>query len=228
MKIISHRGGAGLGLENTASAIKATLTYDVDGIEIDIRYSKDGHAVLVHDHTTARISDTVLNVRGSTLKELKAITLKNGEKILTLHEALKLIDGRLPVLLDFKDSSTVRALLQLLDKFPNNTFVLTGLMYEFIKIVADERGHTEFLVQSHFSSFEIVQEAQRLGASGITLNAWLLNPLTYRMTRRNGIKLYVYTVNSNYVMWFIRKFYKGGIWVSTDVPQKFVNKKEKK
>lgn len=227
MKIISHSCGAGLGLENTASAIKASLQYDIDAIEIDVRYTRDGHPVLVHDHTTQRIADKNLVVKNATLKELRQLTLKNGEKILTLQEAIELIGNKVPIYLDMKDTATVRSLLKILDKYPDSTFVMTGRIHEFIKTVSDERGHTSFLVQSHFGPFEVIQTAKKLGAVGITMNAWILNPLSYRLAKRYNLRLCIYTVDSRFVMWFIRRFYND-IWVSTNVPHHFVSKRKNK
>ena len=227
MKIISHRGGAAFGLENSATAIKTSLEYNVDAIELDIRYTKDGHAVLIHDHTTERVAETSLNVHNSTLKELKAIKLKNGERLLTLEEALQIIDNRLPVYLDIKDFSTVRSFVQTLNKFPKTEVTLTGRIHHFVKAAAEEHGDTDFLVQSHFGPFEIIQTAKKLNATGITLNAWLLNPLTYRLVKRANLRLCIYTVNNPIVMWFIGKFYND-VWVNTNVPDRYVTKKRKK
>lgn len=220
MKIICHSGGAGLGLQNTASAIKESLKYNIDAIEIDIRYTRDGHAVLAHDHTTKEISDTNLNIHNSTLKELKKITLRNGERLLTLDEALELIDNRTHVYLDIKDFSTARSLVQTIHKFPRTQFTLTGRIQHFIKGVAEECDNADFLAQSHFGQLEIVQTALKSGAAGITLNVWILNPLTYHLTKRYDLRLCVYAVNSPAMIWFIRKFHPD-IWVTTDRPDLF-------
>lgn len=227
MKIISHSGGAGLGLQNTSSAIKASLLYKIDAIEIDVRYTKDGHAVLVHDHTTKDIADKNLNVHNSTLKELRALTLKNDEKILTLDEALRLIDNRTHVYLDIKDFSTARSLVKTIHAFPKTQFTLTGRIQHFIKSVAEECGNADFLAQSHFGQFEIIQTALKSGAAGITLNFWILNPLTYHMAKRYDLRLCVYAVNSPALIWFIRKFHPD-IWVTTDRPDLFSLPKKQK
>lgn len=227
MKIISHSGGAGLGLQNTASAINASLQYNIDAIEIDIRYTKDGHAVLAHDHTTKDIANKKLNIHNSTLKQLKALTLKNGEQVLTLEEALKLIDNRTHVYLDIKDFSTARSLVQTIQKFPKTQFTLTGRIQHFIKGVAEECDNADFLAQSHFGQFEIIQTAKKSGAVGITLNVWILNPLTYHMAKRYNLRLCVYAVNSPAMIWFIRKFHPD-IWVTTDRPDLFSTPKKRK
>lgn len=220
MKIISHSGGAGLGLQNTAEAINASLKYKIDAIEIDVRYTRDGHAVLSHDHTTKAIANRNLNIHNSTLEELQALTLNNGERILTLEEALTLIDNRTHVYLDVKDFSTARSLVNTIKQFPATQFTLTGRIQHFIQSVAEECDNADFLAQSHFGQFEIIQTAKKTGAVGITLNVWILNPLTYRLAKRYDLRLCVYAVNSPAMIWFIRKFHPD-IWVTTDRPDLF-------
>ncbi len=51
MKVIGHRGAAGLAPENTFAGFDLALGLGVDGIETDIQRTKDGQLVLFHaDH----------------------------------------------------------------------------------------------------------------------------------------------------------------------------------
>lgn len=47
--IIGHRGASGLAPPNTREAIQTALEYDIDGIELDVRQTRDGELVLFHD-----------------------------------------------------------------------------------------------------------------------------------------------------------------------------------
>lgn len=223
MKIISHRGGAGFSIENTAAAITASLKYNIDAIELDVRYTKDKYPVLIHDFTTKRIANKSLIVHETTLTELQSLTLKNGEKLLTLEQALVLIDGRVPVYLDIKDCSTVRSLTQLLDAYPQTKFILTGRIYHFMAAVALEHGNVEFYAQSILNPFDIVQTAKRMNATGIMINAWLLNPLTYLLAKRAKLQICTYTIDHPFIMWFIRVIYRD-VWVNTNTPNRYVSK----
>lgn len=227
MKIISHRGGAGFSTENTASAIKTSLQYNIDAIEIDVRYTKDNFPILIHDFTTKRIADKTLVVHESTLADLKSLTLNNGEKLLTLEEALIIIDGRVPIYLDVKDCSTVRSLTKTLNNFPETTFVLSGRIYHFMQAVAREHGNVGFLVQSLLNPYDVVRTAQRLDATGIAINAWLLNPLTYWTAKRAKLQICTYTINNPVLMWFIGKLYPD-VWVNTNIPNRYVSKQSSK
>src|SRR6266542_23196 len=99
-KIISHRGAAGLALENSLESIKAALKLPVYAIEFDVRHTADGKLILLHDAHTGHVSNKTLLAQNSTLEELRALTLHNGEHIPTLEEALELIGNKTRIMLD--------------------------------------------------------------------------------------------------------------------------------
>lgn len=51
MKLIAHRGGAGLRVENTLAAFKNALAVGADGAELDVHLTRDGEVVVHHDDT---------------------------------------------------------------------------------------------------------------------------------------------------------------------------------
>lgn len=52
--VFAHRGGAALAPENTLEAFAHALALGVDGIELDVRPSRDGRIVVHHDETLDR------------------------------------------------------------------------------------------------------------------------------------------------------------------------------
>jgi glycerophosphoryl diester phosphodiesterase len=52
--VFAHRGGAKLGPENTIEAFDRGLSAGADGLELDVRLSRDGEVVLMHDATVNR------------------------------------------------------------------------------------------------------------------------------------------------------------------------------
>jgi len=71
--VIAHRGGAGLAPENTLAAFEAGLGAGADGLELDVRLSLDGVAVLMHDPTLDRTTDAHGPVDRRTAAELAAL-----------------------------------------------------------------------------------------------------------------------------------------------------------
>jgi glycerophosphoryl diester phosphodiesterase len=71
--IIAHRGGAGLWPENTLHAFQQSQQLGVDIIETDVRSTKDGHLVVIHDATVERTTEGAGRVAEMTLAELKKL-----------------------------------------------------------------------------------------------------------------------------------------------------------
>lgn len=79
--IVAHRGGAGLRPENTLAACAHALEAGADGVEIDVRLSRDGEAVVFHDaildprhvrgESGARLSGEPPLVRDLSFSELR-------------------------------------------------------------------------------------------------------------------------------------------------------------
>lgn len=64
---IAHRGGKP---ENTLAAIRSAKAHGASGVEVDVRFTKDGHPVLIHDSTVDRTSDGSGYVHEMTLEEI--------------------------------------------------------------------------------------------------------------------------------------------------------------
>ena len=58
--VFAHRGGSGLAPENTMAAFDRGLALGADGVELDVRLSRDGVAVVHHD----RRLDRTTNLKG--------------------------------------------------------------------------------------------------------------------------------------------------------------------
>ncbi len=77
------------------------------GIELDVRLTKDGEAVVFHDNTLDRVTSGTGRVRDFTLEELKKLSLEGtDDTIPTFREVLQLVDGRVPILVELKSDGT--------------------------------------------------------------------------------------------------------------------------
>lgn len=220
MKIIAHRGASGTALENTLEAIQAALDLKVDGVEFDLRRTKDNKLIALHDRHTGRVSDTKVNIHSATLAELKKIKLHNGQKIPTIEEILKLNKDHQHIVIDIKDKNVSEALIKVLQKHPQKKLSLTGIQVKEMQKVSAALSNVPFYVQAHYSPFEVVQTAKQVGARGISLNMWLLNPLTYHLANRASLRVRVYQVNHGFFVRFI-KFLYPNVGIFTNHPSKF-------
>ena len=74
MIIIGHRGASGLEPENTIRSFKKAEELGVDMIEMDVRQSKDGELVVIHDRTLKRLFGVRKAVADLTVSELQEIS----------------------------------------------------------------------------------------------------------------------------------------------------------
>jgi glycerophosphoryl diester phosphodiesterase len=71
--VIAHRGGMALGPEHTLETFRRAVALGVDALELDVRETRDGALVAVHDSTVDRTTDGSGPVAGSTLAELRVL-----------------------------------------------------------------------------------------------------------------------------------------------------------
>jgi glycerophosphoryl diester phosphodiesterase len=104
--VIAHRGDWRNAPENSLQAIKNCIDMGVDMVEIDIRETKDGQLVLMHDETIDRTTNASGFVKDWTLDSLRTLKLIDGlgietnNRIPTLEEALLLSKDKILINLD--------------------------------------------------------------------------------------------------------------------------------
>ncbi|MCX6218794.1 glycerophosphodiester phosphodiesterase family protein [Spirosoma sp.] len=98
MGISAHRGASPAAPENTLATFRLALQMQVDYIEIDVRTTKDGKLVILHDGTLNRTTDGTGPVSKQTLADLKKLSAANGmrdafktERVPTLNEVCQLL-----------------------------------------------------------------------------------------------------------------------------------------
>lgn len=71
--ILAHRGGRGLWPENTLFAFQQAVALGVDALEFDIRCTRDGVLVVIHDDSVDRTTNGKGFVHELTLQELQQL-----------------------------------------------------------------------------------------------------------------------------------------------------------
>ena len=110
MRIVAHRGYSSRYPENTRLAFEQAIAAGADLIETDLRVTRDGAVVCSHDAELSRVTGVPVVIADSTLAQVKAAPMRDGQQILTLAEVLAIAGGRVRVMLDVKiDSTALRA-----------------------------------------------------------------------------------------------------------------------
>lgn len=128
----AHRGLHGDGApENTLAAFRAAMAAGL-GIECDIRKSSDGRAVVFHDAELERLTGRAGAMGARSVGDLTAITLTGSEETIpTLRDALELVAGKVPLLLEVKSDdrrpvdAICRAVRRDLDGYPGLAAVMS-------------------------------------------------------------------------------------------------------
>ncbi len=141
---IAHRGlhdsASGI-VENTASALQAAIDAGY-AIELDVQEAGDGAAMVFHDATLDRLMEASGPVVSLSSAQLKRINFKNApDRLQTLKEALELIAGQVPVVIEVKSNWRARkpfeaALAQILKTYKGRAAIMSFDPY-CIKAIAE-------------------------------------------------------------------------------------------
>lgn len=107
-KYIAHRGVHNEQLpENSIGAFKKAIEMGY-AIELDVRPLADGTIVVFHDEALGRMTGADGFITNYTYEDIKDLRLlKTNEKIPTLEDALKAINGKTPILIEIKNNGKV-------------------------------------------------------------------------------------------------------------------------
>jgi glycerophosphoryl diester phosphodiesterase len=86
--------------ENSLLAFAAALEVGA-GIECDLRLTADRHVVVFHDADCRRMCGSPMRIGASTLADLARLSI-GGHPIPTLESLFRLVQGRVPLLLEVK------------------------------------------------------------------------------------------------------------------------------
>lgn len=107
--VVAHRGDWRNFPENSLEAIDNAIKMGVDIVELDVKKTKDGELILMHDRTLDRTTTGKGLVSENTLSDIRKLNLRNGcnirtiHKVPTLEEALLHAKGKIMINLDQAD-----------------------------------------------------------------------------------------------------------------------------
>src|SRR5688500_17712027 len=78
---IAHRGAPHLAPELSLKSSESALPFSPEMVAMDVRVSRDGHIIVMHDATVDRMTTGRGKVVLKTLAQLRACRLGNGEPV---------------------------------------------------------------------------------------------------------------------------------------------------
>ena len=104
--VVAHRANHVKAPENSLEAIREAIRVGTDYVELDLRTTKDGEIVMMHDDTVDRTTDGHGRVRELTLAEIKKLHFKVQqavpEQVPTFDEVLDTVGRRMRIYRDIK------------------------------------------------------------------------------------------------------------------------------
>ncbi len=219
--LIAHRGGSGLAPENTLFAfLRADAHWAADMIEFDVRATRDGRCVVIHDHTIDRTTNGTGPVADYTLAELQQFDAGYrfsgdggrtfpfrglGIHIPTIEEVFEALP-RMRFTIEIKIGTAQPGLAAAIQRFKATERVIVAGMHDrdrsmFSAYDGARSGSTEqlkrfyamhrlHLARAHRPPFDVVQVPEYWGRRQV-VTARLVRDL-----RRKHIPVHVWTVNT--------------------------------
>lgn len=135
--VIAHRGYHYNYPENTIASYKEAIKRNI-AIELDIRMIKDGYIVCIHDRYAKRLLGIKGKISNMDLKRIGMCKVKDSfQGVPLLKETLKLVDGKIPLLIEVKGLLTYRfkiKLLQLLLNYKGVIYFHTKNLISYYKL----------------------------------------------------------------------------------------------
>ena len=238
--LVAHRGGAGLAPENTMAAFASGLEQGADAIEFDVHLSRDKVPVVIHDPLLARTTNGSGEVGDLPVEELKSLNAAARyfgpglpQRIPTLDEVLELVKERAQAHVEIKlksDGSRYPGMEEaVVAALTRHGMIESSLILSFdfptlqtIKAL-HPRLRTCALISTRYLSqmgsrgpSAVAEELGKLGVDYVGMNERYMSPELYARLREQGLKVGVWTVNSEERM---QHFAAMGVdFITTDRP----------
>lgn len=196
---IAHRGASGYVVENSIESFKKAVELKADIIEFDIKTTKDNEIILMHDRDLERTSNGSGAIKNFTFDEIRKFRLKNGELIPTFLEAMEFIVKKCICKIDIKDSGISKRVIDTVRKFKvEDTVIITSDIYSVLSEIRELSKKVEIEVgglKSNITIEEIINRAQNVEANIIGTHYTITGEELMKKSRKNGLKVHVWTVN---------------------------------
>jgi glycerophosphoryl diester phosphodiesterase len=147
VQVMAHRGGRDRAPENTLAALELSIADGVEWVHVDVRMSKDGRHVLIHDADLGRTVEASGPADGRSLAELKSLDAGSkfadrfsGQAIPTLEEAIKAAKGRVNLMLECHRIDPARIVLDVLEAGMEHQVIISAVADQLRAIRAAPGG----------------------------------------------------------------------------------------
>ncbi len=201
----AHRGASEYAPENTMMAFYLGMHMGANGIETDVRLTKDGVAVLFHDGTLERMCSAPGGVADYTYEELQKITARKGniyDQIPTLDDFLRLFSFRpITFAIELKAVGVASETARLLRKYNmvDKTVVTSFIFDELVRFRECAPEFKTGYLTSNITD-ELLAKMKELGIREICPEAALANRETVQKWHDMGFNVRAWGVYNEELM----------------------------
>jgi len=113
---IGHRGTRTIFDENTITAFEKAIEFGANCVEFDVRETKDGKLIILHDPTLDRTTNSSGLLKNLYYDEIKEFRTKNhNDTIPLLSEVLKILKGKTMFMIELKDDNIKEDILKIVN-----------------------------------------------------------------------------------------------------------------
>jgi glycerophosphoryl diester phosphodiesterase len=193
---VGHRGARAYEPENTLRSFAKALELGVDAVEFDVRRTKDGGIVVIHDADVDRTTNGTGLVMNLTIAEIKRLVTEKGEEIPTLEEALDFLDKKVKILIELKEPGLEHDVLRpIREKGLEENVIIVSFIEEALEKVRalNDEVRTGLIYVRHKNPLK----------TAVALRANYLLPL-YRFTHTANVKK-AHEIGLKVIVWTINK-----------------------
>jgi glycerophosphoryl diester phosphodiesterase len=221
---IAHRGAKGYEPENTLASFQKALDMQVDGIELDVHLSTDGHLIVIHDETIDKTTNGKGVVNTLSLQELKAFRIENEHQIPTLAEVFDLVNQYCFINIELKSFETADVVVALIELYVSeknwnyNSFLVSSFDWNALQQVRFLNDEIPIGVLAE-TNLDLAQAfAKFIQAKSIHPHFHLLTKENTAQIQRKGFEVFPWTINEPEDIAKIKTFNINGI--ITDFPNR--------
>jgi glycerophosphoryl diester phosphodiesterase len=235
MLVVAHRGGHINVPENSLPSIDEAIAAGAEIVELDVRETKDGVMVILHDKTLNRTTTGKGEIKDFTYAELQQFFLiHNGQptiyKIPTFKEALAYAKGKILIDVDFKiDGMEARERAYKIIKEMGVESQILFFVYDFTEMETLYKINPEIKVMPRANNDDQIRKIIDLNMTNVIhVDASFEKSEMLKQARAKGMRLWINTLgdvdkqsadNEGVYGDFVNKFQQCNI-VQTDFPER--------
>ena len=220
IKVLGHRGCAGLEPENTIRAFKKALDLGVDLIEFDVRMTRDKKLVVIHDEKLDRTTNGCGFVSDFDFEEIRGFDAGKGEKIPSFEEAINFLKNEKPtIVIEIKEPETTEKVLKIVKKENlENKIIIVSFWFDALRKIKEIAPEVKTGALFRKKVKDMISLIREIRADGLGLEYHSVDEKIVKECHRNKIEINAWTVNE---FEDIRKMIKLGVdIISSNYPNR--------